>query len=271
VTRVGVLTTLGDLNAATMASWIRAYVAGGGSVVTANQRVKALQTVWRFALRKRYQSRDDTDIDEVELARVPRRLPRAWSVAKMEAIIRSARLASGRFFGVQAAKWCPAFLLLLYETGLRMQAAFAVRFEEIDLKERLLRVPADRSATRQAGALHRRTAAPAGRGARRRRGVRHPRARAGLDLPPGRRERPAVERAPVTHSSFSFGDKLATVVVEAQSSKHRHRDELPLRPATVELLKAHLASKHPGAKAFTMPRADNIATSGVVKVLRKTA
>ncbi len=63
----------------------------------------------------------------------------------------------------------------------------------------------------------------------------------------------------LTRSSFRFGRKMATVTVEAGSSKRRRRDELPLRPDTAALLQAHLASKHPGAVAFAMPRNEVIA------------
>jgi integrase len=63
----------------------------------------------------------------------------------------------------------------------------------------------------------------------------------------------------LTRSSFRFGRKIATVTVEAGSSKRRRRDELPLRPDTAAMLQSHLASKHPGAAAFSMPKADFIA------------
>ena len=63
----------------------------------------------------------------------------------------------------------------------------------------------------------------------------------------------------LTRSSFSFATKLATVTVEAASSKRRRRDELPLRPDTAAEMQAHLATKHPGAAAFNLPRADNMA------------
>jgi integrase len=69
----------------------------------------------------------------------------------------------------------------------------------------------------------------------------------------------ANEIASLTRRSFRFGTKLATVVVEAGNSKHRERDELPLRPDTADLLKAHLATKLPQAKAFAMPRIDDVA------------
>ncbi len=63
----------------------------------------------------------------------------------------------------------------------------------------------------------------------------------------------------LTRSSFSFAAKLPTVTVEAKSSKRRRRDELPLRADTAAELQAHLAAKHPGAAAFNLPRADNMA------------
>ncbi len=69
----------------------------------------------------------------------------------------------------------------------------------------------------------------------------------------------ANELRSLIRSSFRFGAKVATVVVEAGSSKRRRRDELPLRPDTAAELQAHLASKHPGANAFSMPRENDTA------------
>jgi len=63
----------------------------------------------------------------------------------------------------------------------------------------------------------------------------------------------------LTRSSFQFGRKVATVTVEAQSSKHRRRDELPLRADTAAMLQAHVANKHPGATVFAMPRNEVVA------------
>lgn len=54
----------------------------------------------------------------------------------------------------------------------------------------------------------------------------------------------------LVRSSFMFGRQSATVTVEARSSKRRRKDELPIRPETAALLKAHTASKHPGAAVF---------------------
>jgi integrase len=63
----------------------------------------------------------------------------------------------------------------------------------------------------------------------------------------------------LVRTSFTFGKRLATVTVEAVSSKRRRKDELTIRPETASLLQAHLATKHPGAAVFSLPRADDMA------------
>ncbi len=57
----------------------------------------------------------------------------------------------------------------------------------------------------------------------------------------------ANELRSLTRQSFQFGSKVATVTVEARSSKRRRRDELQLRPELARGLKAHLAHKLPTA------------------------
>ena len=69
----------------------------------------------------------------------------------------------------------------------------------------------------------------------------------------------ANELRSLTRASFHFAAKLSTVTVEATSSKRRRRDELPLRPGTADKLKRHLADRHPGTPAFTLPRRDVMA------------
>lgn len=63
----------------------------------------------------------------------------------------------------------------------------------------------------------------------------------------------------LTRASFKFGKRLATVTVEARNSKRRRQDELPIRPETAAAIQLHLAAKHPGARAFTMPERTRIA------------
>ncbi len=69
----------------------------------------------------------------------------------------------------------------------------------------------------------------------------------------------ASELRSLTRASFRFGRNLATVTVEAGTSKRRRRDELPIRPDTAESLRALLATKLPKAEAFTVPSSDETA------------
>jgi integrase len=112
---------------------------------TINSRFRMLKTLWAFAVRKRYIIiGDDNNLAAIERLRVPKRNPRAWTIEEMELIVRSARLARGRFAGVGAGLWWPALLLVLYDTGLRITAAMGIRFDEIDFKNKLLCVPPER-------------------------------------------------------------------------------------------------------------------------------
>lgn len=119
------------------------------SPVTINSRCRLLKTLWRFAVRKRFiLVDDDNNLEAVDWIPVERTNPRAWTIEEMESIVKSARLARGRFLGVLAAKWWPAFLLVLYDTGLRFTAAMGCRFDEVDWTNKMLCVPPGRQKNR---------------------------------------------------------------------------------------------------------------------------
>lgn len=69
----------------------------------------------------------------------------------------------------------------------------------------------------------------------------------------------ASELRSLSRGAFTFGRKMATVTVEAGSSKRRRRDELPLRSDTAELVRVHLSCKLPGAPVFNVPSSDDTA------------
>ncbi len=137
--------TLADLTETTIAEWMAAGRAAKLAPATVNSRRRMLVTLWRFAKRKRLIDRDTPeDLENVEPLREPKRVPTAWTLAELERLLKSCRLARGRFAGVPAAAWWTALVLVMYDTGLRRSAVFAIRFEEIDFAEKLLRVPAER-------------------------------------------------------------------------------------------------------------------------------
>ena len=63
----------------------------------------------------------------------------------------------------------------------------------------------------------------------------------------------AGEVRSLTRASFRFGAKLATVTVEAKSSKRRRRDELPLRPDTADELNATWLTSTPVRRRSCCP------------------
>lgn len=69
----------------------------------------------------------------------------------------------------------------------------------------------------------------------------------------------ASELRSLNRASFDLAGDEPAVRVAAGYSKRRREDVLPLRPDTAAALSGHLATKHPGAAAFAMPKADYLA------------
>jgi integrase len=145
--------TLADLTETNVTAWmadgLKPRPAGGResplSPSTINSRLRGLTTIWRYAVRRRYIAvGDQNNLEVIDRLRVPKRNPRAWAVEEMEAIVKSSRRAHGRFMGIPAKLWWPAFLLVLYDTGLRLQSAMGIRFDEIDFTNKLLCIPPER-------------------------------------------------------------------------------------------------------------------------------
>ena len=63
----------------------------------------------------------------------------------------------------------------------------------------------------------------------------------------------------LVRSSFDLTGKLGVVRVKATNSKRKKEELLPLRKATAEALRVHLADKFPSAPAFNMPSSDKTA------------
>ncbi|HEY4310956.1 MAG TPA: tyrosine-type recombinase/integrase, partial [Pirellulales bacterium] len=138
---LGRVANVADLEELTIAGWIESMLSSALARRTINGRLNMLLTLWRMAKRKKFVDSDLTDLRKVKM---PRRAPQAWSSEQMGKIIESCRQCKGRFVGVPCDRWWLALVLLIYDTGLRRSAAMKVRFDEIDFRRKVLRVPAER-------------------------------------------------------------------------------------------------------------------------------
>ena len=134
--------TLADLTLDKLSDWMTWQVADELSVATINGRIKLLTTLWRFALKRKYLTTGDPG--EIELLKQPRRLAVAWTIDEIERLLSACRETPGRLVGIHAGKYWEALVSLLFDTGLRRSAAFAIRVDEVDFNTHVLRVPAER-------------------------------------------------------------------------------------------------------------------------------
>ena len=130
------LADLTDQNLSGFAQW---YLAKDRSPATANANLRPLKALWTFA-RKRHLV--DT---HSELPKVPEygRVPRAWTVDEISAILKSCRLERGMVGHVAASVFWVAFILTLFDTGGRKTAILKCRPKDFCPIRRLLWVRAE--------------------------------------------------------------------------------------------------------------------------------
>lgn len=111
-----------------------AAIARAGSAATANKHRSYLLTILRFARRRHLIAADWLD----DLGRLPepRRIPRAYTIAEIERILSAANSLPGEICGLPRRLWKRAFILTLYDTGLRVGAGLSILTADTDLAER---------------------------------------------------------------------------------------------------------------------------------------
>jgi len=122
------LSDLNDDAVSALSTWL--VTARGVTAVTANKYVEKLSAVWRYANRRGVV----TTWPDLKKHREPKRVPKAWTVREMGALLDSCRRQTGQVCGVPADQWWFAFVLTQYYTGTRIGATLKLRFADLDFE-----------------------------------------------------------------------------------------------------------------------------------------
>ena len=136
--------TLADLEDDQITRFLGWTLSKGRSPETANSSRCHLMALWNYAARKRHVEQFP------EIKRVPtyKRAPVAWTPEEFGKIINAAGKAGKEFMwrhtgGIRPTLWWPAFLLTIYDTGLRLGAALQLRCSDFNPATRRLFVRAE--------------------------------------------------------------------------------------------------------------------------------
>lgn len=109
------------------------------AAATVNRDLVSLLALWRWCHRMGHVDR----WPDVALEKVPERTPLAWTRDEFGALMRAARAATGNIGCIPAARWWPALLLVLFDTGERIAAVMALQWQHVDLDQCWILFPAE--------------------------------------------------------------------------------------------------------------------------------
>lgn len=121
---------LQDLNETTVAKfcqWRRLSV----SAATINRDLGTLLALWRWGHKIGYCS----EWPQIELEKVPRRAPIAWTREEFSVLWNAAKDAPGRVGSIPARLWWPAMLLTMFDSGERIGALLGLTWADVDLRQ----------------------------------------------------------------------------------------------------------------------------------------
>lgn len=118
----------------------------GRAAATVNGKRSTIITLWRAASLKKI-VRPPEDWEAIPRRKNLRRLPTAWSTEQMRLIVEQCRLLKGKVHGMPRADWWTAFVLMLYDSGARLDAALQTTWEDLDLQRGFLRLAAEEAKT----------------------------------------------------------------------------------------------------------------------------
>lgn len=126
--RAATLDDLNDLTVAKFCQWRRQRV----SAATVNRDLGTLLALWRWCHKTGLCSR----WPNVEIERVPRRTPIAWTQEEFCRLFQAAKDQDGAIGEIPAGRWWPSLLLVLFDSGERIGAVLRLRWDDVDLRGR---------------------------------------------------------------------------------------------------------------------------------------
>lgn len=99
------------------------------SAATVNRDLTSLLALWRWAHRVGKVDR----WPQVELEKVPERIPVAWTQAEFNQLIRTAKRLDEFIGCIPARLWWHGLLMLLFDSGERITAALDLKWTQVDL------------------------------------------------------------------------------------------------------------------------------------------
>ena len=129
--REPLVTDLDDVTVCRFLRW-RATTARAGKTVsqaTVQKDRSQLLALWTWSCKKRLHPGEWPGLPR---AKRVRHTPRAYTADEIASLIRTARTRTGPYGGVPAAWWWSTLLQVLWQTGERVGAAFALRWSEVD-------------------------------------------------------------------------------------------------------------------------------------------
>lgn len=106
---------------------------------TVAKTLRHIMALVRFAARRKLIA----ELPEPPPVRVPRRIPQAWTIDQVEAILAACRREAGTVAGLPASRWWPGLILLIYDTGCRVGAALGVRWVDLSIPDRCVLLRAE--------------------------------------------------------------------------------------------------------------------------------
>lgn len=120
--------TIADLNENTVNGWLTAILAEGLGRITVKSYRGAIIMLWRFAA-------DENLCDaprKIKTIKVPKAVPLAWSVAEVRRLLAQAQAMPGYYeCGVAKAAFWAAFILVLWDSAVRLGDLLKLRWDEI--------------------------------------------------------------------------------------------------------------------------------------------
>jgi putative transposase len=145
---------MSDLKNDTVTLWLNDSIARteaeGGSVCTTISYVTRVLTLWRFL----------NDMGEmptrpvVEMPSPPEPVPTAITEDELRRLFEAAQCQPGTVFGVPARYWWPALFGFVFCTSERKGATFAMRWAWVDLKAKVVQIPAGVRKGKKKGATY---------------------------------------------------------------------------------------------------------------------